>query len=87
MQDPKIKKLFHASTEVWMKQMTKAGIRRTVRLTNPLDKAGAYGIQDRPKIVARIEGSYFNVMGLPVERLQAELRMLRLKKALQYVKR
>jgi septum formation protein len=41
---------------------------------NPLDKAGAYAIQeDGDMIVEKISGSYTNVVGLPVERLTAEL--------------
>ncbi len=50
-------------------------IRRYLARVNPLDKAGAYGIQEEGDlIVEKINGSYSNVMGLPVERLQAELR-------------
>jgi septum formation protein len=42
----------------------------------PFDKAGAYGIQEWIGYVAvtRIEGSYFNVMGLPIQRLYTELK-------------
>jgi septum formation protein len=42
----------------------------------PYDKAGAYGIQEWIGILAcsRIEGSYFNVVGLPVQRLYIELQ-------------
>lgn len=43
--------------------------------TNPLDKAGAYGIQDHGEmIVERIEGSFDNVMGLPVSKVLAALQ-------------
>jgi septum formation protein len=41
---------------------------------NPLDKAGAYAIQEHgDKIISEISGSYSNVVGLPLERLRAEL--------------
>ncbi len=44
----------------------------------PLDKAGAYGVQEWIGFigVTRLEGSYFNVMGLPVQRLYTELRKI-----------
>ena len=47
-----------------------------VHTFHPLDKAGAYGVQEWIGMVGvkRIEGSYFNVMGLPVQRLYEELR-------------
>ena len=49
-------------------------IRRYLSRVNPLDKAGAYAIQEGGEtIVERIEGSYTNVVGLPVERLTMEL--------------
>jgi septum formation protein len=45
-----------------------AAIDAYLTITNPLDKAGAYGIQDRgDTIVARWEGSFTNIVGLPVE--------------------
>jgi septum formation protein len=41
---------------------------------NPLDKAGAYAIQEHgDKIISEISGSYSNVVGLPLERVRAEL--------------
>ncbi|MCF0160255.1 MAG: Maf family protein, partial [Bacteroidaceae bacterium] len=44
----------------------------------PYDKAGAYGVQELIGFVgvSRLEGSYFNVMGLPVQRLYTELKKL-----------
>ena len=43
----------------------------------PLDKAGAYAAQDDDGVmIARVEGSYNNVIGLPIERLSTELSAL-----------
>jgi nucleoside triphosphate pyrophosphatase len=51
-----------------------AAIRRYLNRVNPLDKAGAYAIQEHgDQIVHEIKGSYTNVVGLPVERLKLEL--------------
>lgn len=49
-----------------------------VRVHRPLDKAGAYGVQDwiGYTAVERIEGSFYTVMGLPMHRVYAELRKL-----------
>ena len=59
---------FHAVTDVVFRELDEAGISEYLFSTNPLDKAGAYGIQDRGElIVERISGGYDNVMGLPVE--------------------
>ncbi|MFN3408140.1 MAG: Maf family protein [Limisphaerales bacterium] len=67
--------LFCDTTLVKFHRLTPAVIRQYVATANPLDKAGAYGIQDQGELlVADIHGSYTNVMGLPVERLRAELR-------------
>jgi septum formation protein len=58
---------FHAVTDVVFRELDEAGISEYLSSTNPLDKAGAYGIQDRGElIVERISGGYDNVMGLPV---------------------
>ena len=48
-----------------------------IKNCQPYDKAGAYGIQEWIGLVGNsyIEGSYFNVMGLPVNRLIKELRV------------
>ena len=49
-------------------------IRRYLTQVDPLDKAGAYGIQeDGGQLVEKIAGSYTNVVGLPLERLETEL--------------
>jgi len=56
-----------AATTVWFAPMTTAEIDAYVASGEPMDKAGAYGIQGRAaRYVTRIEGSYSNVVGLPV---------------------
>jgi septum formation protein len=67
--------VFAESTAVSFKPLDKAGISRYLSQVNPLDKAGAYAIQEQGDlIVEKISGSYTNVVGLPMERLTAELR-------------
>ena len=57
----------HASTAVWFAPLTADEIDAYVASGEPVDKAGAYAIQGlASKFVERIEGCYFNVMGLPV---------------------
>jgi septum formation protein len=70
--------LFHASSKVYFRPFSEDEIRYYVSKYNPLDKAGAYGVQEWIGYVGveRIEGSYFNVMGLPVQRLYGELLKL-----------
>jgi len=67
--------VFTASTRVWFKKLSDKEIDYYVNRYKPLDKAGAYGIQEWIGHVAirKIEGSYFNVMGLPTQRLYEEL--------------
>lgn len=68
-------RLFAVSTRVTFRALDTGQIRRYLARVNPLDKAGAYAIQEQgDEIVERIAGSYCNVVGLPVERLQEELR-------------
>jgi septum formation protein len=67
-------RIFAVSTDVTFHPLDEKQIRDYLGKTNPLDKAGAYAIQEHgDKIVAEISGSYSNVIGLPLERLQAEL--------------
>ena len=67
-------RLFAVSTDVTFHPLTAAQIRDYLDRINPLDKAGAYAIQEHcDKIVAAIAGSYSNVVGLPVEKLGEEL--------------
>lgn len=66
---------FYATSYVKFKKLTNEDIIRYVDECNPLDKAGAYGIQDR-QIVQKYIGSYFNIVGLPKERLAIALARL-----------
>ena len=67
-------KIFVESTVVKFRPLNPGEIRAYLERINPLDKAGAYAIQEHgDKIVETISGSYSNVVGLPVERLQEEL--------------
>ena len=59
-----------AETRVRMGQLSDADIRAYVRSGEPLDKAGAYGIQGLgARFIEHIEGCYYNVVGLPLARL------------------
>jgi len=66
---------FSVSTDVFFKQLSEEEIGYYVTHYQPMDKAGAYGIQEWIGHVAieGINGSYFNVMGLPTHRLWEEL--------------
>ena len=66
---------FDSRTEVWFKPLTDEEILYYVDTFQPYDKAGAYGIQEWIGYVGieRIEGSFYNVMGLPVQKLIARL--------------
>jgi septum formation protein len=67
----------HASTEVRFSAMTAAEIDEYVASGEPLDKAGAYGIQGlASKFVERIDGCYFNVMGLPISLVSQHLKKI-----------
>jgi len=66
-----------ATTRVWFAPLSDAEIEAYVSTGDPMDKAGAYGIQGlASKFVTRIEGCYFNVMGLPVSLVYTHLRVL-----------
>jgi nucleoside triphosphate pyrophosphatase len=68
-------KLFAVNTMVIFRPLTGAQIREYVKTVHTLDKAGAYAIQERgDTIIDKINGSYSNVVGLPLERLGQELR-------------
>jgi septum formation protein len=67
-------RIFAGWTDVKFYPLTPKQIKAYFALMNPLDKAGAYAIQEHSnRIVAEILGSYSNVMGLPVEQVREEL--------------
>lgn len=66
---------FHVITEVAFLPLTDETILAYHAKVNPLDKAGAYGIQEASEMILdHYEGSWTNVMGLPMERLGEELQ-------------
>jgi septum formation protein len=67
---------FAVETTVRFRELSDADIKGYLAAVNVFDKAGAYAIQEGPPLVAAIEGSYSNVVGLPLERLVEELRNL-----------
>jgi septum formation protein len=67
-------RVFAVSTDVTFHPLNEQQIRDYHAKINPLDKAGAYAIQEHgAEIVAAISGSYSNVVGLPLEQLKSEL--------------
>jgi septum formation protein len=69
---------FYVRTDVTFSTLEEAEIAYYIRNFKPFDKAGAYGIQEWIGSVAveKIVGSYFNVMGLPVQRVYQELKSM-----------
>ena len=67
---------FDDTTEVTFQSLTREEIEYYVDQYKPYDKAGAYGAQDWIGMVAirKIEGSYFNVMGLPIHKVYEHLK-------------
>ena len=70
------KEVFTDRTEVTFTAMSESELKHYIRVYAPFDKAGSYGAQDFIGLVgiAKLEGSYFNVMGLPTHRLYFVLR-------------
>ena len=67
-------RVFAEWTDVKFHPLTARQIKEYLALVNPLDKAGAYAIQEHgERVVAEISGSYSNVVGLPVEKVREEL--------------
>ena len=69
-------KYFNAFTDVYFDNLSEEEIKYYIDNFKPFDKAGAYGIQEWIGYIgiSKIEGSYFNVMGLPVQKLYEELK-------------
>lgn len=68
-------RLFAVHTEVTFRPLDAVAIRKYLTQVDPLDKAGAYAIQEHGDwLVASLAGSYSNVIGLPIESLTQELR-------------
>ena len=68
------KKTFHECTDVTMVPITEKEIADYVASGDPLDKAGAYGIQGPAAVfISGIKGDYYNVVGLPVSRVYHEI--------------
>ncbi len=72
----KKKKSFFSITDVHFAELTNDEIEYYIDTYKPYDKAGAYGIQEFIGYIGvdRIDGSYFNVMGLPIQKLYNELK-------------
>ncbi|MBN1527279.1 MAG: septum formation protein Maf [Candidatus Omnitrophica bacterium] len=65
----------HEKTKIWMYPLTDAEIRRYFRKVSPLDKAGSFDIQGMGGIfIDRIEGCFYNVVGLPLAKLARMLK-------------
>jgi len=63
------------SSKVFFKRLSADEIEGYIRSGEPLDKAGAYGIQGLGAVlIKRIEGDFFNVMGLPLNALAESLK-------------
>lgn len=71
--------VFTEHTTVWFRQLSDEVIRHYVDMGTCRDKAGAYGIQEWIGMVGveRIDGCYYNVMGLPLSRLYREFQLMR----------
>lgn len=71
---------FDSLSRVWLRELSAEEIEYYVDTYSPMDKAGAYGIQEwiGCTTIERIEGSFYNVMGLPVQMLYQKLKLLSL---------
>ena len=79
---PQVQETWVSTTEVTFKDLDETAIEAALQLTNPLDKAGAYALQDQESIlVSNVTGSRTNVIGLPVEEVVTRLKALQFLKA------
>ena len=71
-------KIINDTTVVYFKKLTEKEVDFYIETYSPFDKAGAYGIQEWIGLIGikKIKGSYFNVVGLPTEKLYKELMSL-----------
>ena len=70
--------VFNEKSEVYLKSLEHRRLLGYLKRIGPLDKAGAYAAQKTGEgVVERVKGSFSNVVGLPIEKLQKHLRMLR----------
>lgn len=69
---------FSQETEVEFYKLTKAEIKAYVETGEPMDKAGAYGIQGKGAVLVKgITGDYYNVVGLPIAELKRKLEEIK----------
>lgn len=65
---------FHEKTKIFMKELSPETIKAYIKTGEPMDKAGAYALQELGSIlIEKTEGDFFNAMGLPIKRLAEEL--------------
>ncbi|MBU3803371.1 MAG: septum formation inhibitor Maf [Candidatus Cellulosilyticum pullistercoris] len=73
--DEEISETFYVETKVKMQSLSREEIEAYILTNEPMDKAGAYGIQGYgARYIERIEGDYYSVMGLPVHALYEKLK-------------
>ena len=69
--------MFYECTDVKFRPLNKEEISRYIATGEPMDKAGAYGIQGKAAVfISGIRGDYYNVVGLPVCRTACELEKM-----------
>lgn len=71
---------FHETTEVFMKKLSPETIESYINTGEPLERAGGYSLQEMGSIlIEKINGDFFNAMGLPISRLAEELKKFGIK--------